>query len=255
MTRHGNVEVTHDGPVVQALLDRPGRRNCVDFGIIEGLEHAVDVATAREATLLLVRGAGGNFCAGADLDLVRGLVEHREALASYVGRLGQVLNAIESGPFSSLAVVEGYAVAGGCELLLACDVVFASTDARIADRHLEHALLPGAGGSVRLVRALPRGRARWLLQSGEMLSGQQAMEWGLVTLAATTEQFDAQLEKVIARLSTRDRGAMRAVREMARGAETEDFATALDREQRIFLDYITTSVAVKEQLDAFVRRS
>lgn len=254
MTRVGQVLIDRVGSVVHARLDRPDVRNCIDFGIIEGLEHAVEMARA-EASLLVIRGSGGHFCAGADLDLVRGLIDDGRGLESYVTRLSKVLDAIESGPFASLAAVEGYAVAGGCEMLLACDIVLASTEARIGDRHLEHALLPGAGGSVRLVRALPRAYARWLLQSGEMISGEQARAWALVALAAAPDEFESELDRVVDRLASRDSVAMTAVREMARCAEDEQSAAAMQRERELFLDHITTSTSVREQLDRFAKRS
>lgn len=254
MTRVGEVEITRTGRVVHARLDRPDRRNCINFGIVEGLEHAVDMARA-DASLLVIRGSGGHFCAGADLELVRGLIGDRHALEVYVTRLSDVLDAIETGPFASLAAVEGFALAGGCEMLLACDVVLASTEARIGDRHLEHALLPGAGGSVRLIRALPRARARWLLQSGEMISGEQAQAWGLAALAVAPEDFESELDRVVDRLASRDGLAMTAVREMARCAEDWPPAAAMQRERQIFLDHITTHAPVREQLDGFVKRS
>jgi len=254
VTRVGQVVIDRVGNVVHARLDRPDVRNCIDFGIIEGLERAVEMAHA-DASLLVVRGSGGHFCAGADLDLVRGLIGDRRGLEAYVTRLSEVLDAIEAGPFASLAAVEGYAVAGGCEMLLACDVVLASTEARIGDRHLEHALLPGAGGSVRLVRSLPRAYARWLLQSGEMISGAQAQAWGLATLVVAPDEFESELDRVVTRLASRDRVAMTAVREMARCAEDEPPAAAMQRERELFLDHITTSPNVREQLDGFVKRS
>lgn len=254
MTRVGQVLIDRVGHVVHARLDRPDRRNCIDIGVIEGLEHAVDMARS-DASLMVIRGSGGHFCAGADLDLVRGLIHDRRELEAYVTRLSDVLDAIEAGPFTSLAAVEGFALAGGCEMLLACDVVLASTTARIGDRHLEHALLPGAGGSVRLVRALPRARARWLLQSGEMISGQQAEAWGLAALAVAPESFDAELDRVVDRLASRDRFAVAAVREMARAAEEWPPQAASHHERQLFLDHITTSPNVREHLDAFVKRS
>lgn len=248
------MEIERVGRVVHARLDRPDRRNCIDFGIVEGLEHAVELARV-DCSLLVLRGSGGHFCAGADLDLVRGLVDDRHALEGYVTRLSDVLDAIEAGPFASLAAVEGFALAGGCEILLACDVVLASTAARIGDRHLEHALLPGAGGSVRLMRALPRARALWLLQTGEMISGEQAEAWGLAALAVTPEDFETELDRVVERLSSRDGVAMAAVREMARCADEWPAAAAIQRERQLFLDHITTHPPVRQELDGFVKRS
>lgn len=219
---------------------------------MDGLEAALDTAEATGAKVVVLRGAGGSFCAGADLNLVQSLVADRELMAGYVTRLTNLTERLESGPFVSLAVVEGFALAGGCELLMACDLALAGTDARIGDRHLEFGLAPGAGGSVRLVRALPKAQARYLLLTGEAVSGAQAAEWGLVTRAVPSGELDAAVEAVVARLVSRSGDALRAVKRMVGAVGTERSVNeAMLAEREIFLDLMETSPDVKEGLAAF----
>jgi enoyl-CoA hydratase len=173
-------------------------------------------------------------------------------MAGYVTRLANVTERLESGPFVSLAVVEGFALAGGCELLLACDISVADVDARIGDRHLEYGLAPGAGGSVRLVRALPKAQARYLLLTGQAITGTQAAEWGLVTLAVPADDLDATAERIVGRLASRSGDALRAVKAMVTAAGTERSVNeAILAEREIFVDFISTSPDVKEGLSAF----
>jgi enoyl-CoA hydratase/carnithine racemase len=247
-----SVTVAVDGPVVRATIDRPRARNAINQAVVDGLEAALDTAESTGAKVVVLRGAGGTFCAGADLKLVQSLVGDTEQMAVYVGRLANITERLESGPFVSVAVVEGFALAGGCELLLACDMAVASDEARIGDRHLEFGLAPGAGGSVRLLRALPKARARYLLLTGDAITGTQAAEWGLVTLAVPPAELDATAEAFVDRLAGRSGDALRAVKGMAGATGTErPVNEAMLAEREIFLDFMATSPDVKEGLAAF----
>jgi enoyl-CoA hydratase/carnithine racemase len=163
--RVGDVVLVEDGPVLRATIDRPQARNAISPSVTEGLEAAVRRARESGAKVLVLRGSGGNFCAGADLAFVLPTIDQPNAMdadgpfGEFIQRLNDVLLEIEAAPFVSVAVVEGFALAGGCELLLACDVVVADEAARIGDRHLELGLLPGGGGSVRLHKALTPARS------------------------------------------------------------------------------------------------
>lgn len=250
--RMGEVVVSRTPGVVWATLDRPEARNAINEGIISGLDAAVDVAIADEARVLAIRGAGGNFCAGADLQYVSGLLESDPAgMESYVARIAAVLRRFETAPFATVAAIEGYALAGGCETLLACDIVLATTTARIGDRHLEFGLLPGAGASVRMPRTLPTARGSYLLLTGEMIDGAEAAAWGLITRAVPPDDFDAAVEQVVQRLATRSVDAIAAVKRMVVQTRDEDVDTGVETERRIFAEYFRSSHDGAEGLAAF----
>jgi enoyl-CoA hydratase/carnithine racemase len=257
--RVGDVVIVEDGPVLRATIDRPEARNSISPSVVEGLEAAVARARQNGARVLVVRGAAGTFCAGADLEFVLstidqpGAMEGGGAFASMIQRLNDVFLAMEAAPFASVAVVDGFALAGGCELLMACDVVVADENARLADRHLELGLLPGAGGSVRLHRALTPARSRWLLLSGEMISGREAAEWGLVTRAVPREQLDGVAEAMIARLASRSGDALAAVKEMIGAVRDVPVADGIEAERRIFIEHMAKSDDVRAALARFLR--
>ena len=152
-----------------------------------------------------------------------------------------------------MAVVEGFALAGGCELLLACDVVVADEAARIGDRHLELGLLPGAGGSVRLHKALTPARSRWLLLSGEMITGREAADWGLVTRAVPRSEIDEVAEAMIARLASRSGDALAGAKEMIGAVRDIPVTDGVLAERRIFLDYMGKSADVRTGLARFLQ--
>jgi enoyl-CoA hydratase/carnithine racemase len=257
--RIGDVVLTEDGPVLRATIDRPEARNAISPTVVEGLEAAVRRAGELEARVLVIRGTGGTFCAGADLAWVLSTVDQPGAMAeggaftSVIRRLADVLDAMEAAPFATVAVVDGFALAGGCELLLACDVVVADEKARIGDRHLELGLLPGAGGSVRLHKALSPARSRWLLLSGEMISGREAAEWGLVTRAVPGDQLDGVAEAMIARLASRSGDALAGAKAMIGAVRDIPVIDGVRAERRIFLDHMAKSEDVRVALATFLQ--
>ena len=257
--RVGDVVITREGQVVRATIDRPEARNAISPSVIEGLEAAARTARETGALCLVLGGTGGTFCAGADLGFVRsaidqpGAFEDGGAFAAFIQRLNDVLVDIETAPFASVAVVDGFALAGGCEILMACDVVVADEAARIGDRHLELGLLPGAGGSVRLYKALSPARARWLLLSGEMISGREAAEWGLVTRAVPGDRLDEEAEAMIARLAARTASALAGAKEMIDAVRDVPVPDGLAAERRIFLDHMAKNDDVRANLARFLQ--
>jgi enoyl-CoA hydratase/carnithine racemase len=257
--RFGDVVLVSDGPVLRATIDRPDTRNAISPSVVEGLEAAVRRARESDARVLVIRGAGGTFCAGADLAFVLstidqpGAMEEDGAFTSVIRRLADVLDEMEAAPFASVAVVDGFALAGGCELLLACDVVVADEAARLGDRHLELGLLPGAGGSVRLHKALTPARSHWLLLSGEMITGREAAEWGLVTRAAPADRLDEVAEAMIARLASRSASALAGAKEMIAAVRDVPVADGVSAERRIFVDHMIKSEDVRAALGRFLQ--
>jgi enoyl-CoA hydratase/carnithine racemase len=256
--RVGDVVLVWDGPVLRATIDRPDTRNAISPTVVEGLEAAVRRAGESGARVLVLRGAGGTFCAGADLAWVLptidepGAMEEHGAFTTVIRRLADTLDAMEAAPFATVAVVDGFALAGGCELLLACDVVVADENARIGDRHLELGLLPGAGGSVRLHKNLTPARSRWLLLSGEMLSGREAAEWGLVTRAVPGDRLDEVADAMIARLASRNGDALAGVKEMIAAVRDIPVTDGIVAERKIFVDHMAKNDDVRASLARFL---
>lgn len=250
--RIGDVLVSINRQVVTAVIDRPEKRNAISYGVIEGIQAAIDTVTERDANVLVLRGAGGNFCAGADLSLVKSMLDDADGLDVYLVRLGEICDRLADGPFVSIAVVTGYALAGGCELMLACDLAVVSEDAQIGDRHLRNSLLPGAGNSVRLMRGVTPARARRLVYTAEMINGRTAEEWGLVSAVYPPDELEAGVRQLVDSVATKSAGALRAAKEMLTAAEQMPFRDALTTERRIFVDYGTGNETVRSALVAFL---
>lgn len=253
MTSNDAVLLEVDGPVARLTLNRPGAMNSFSPDLLAGLAGALAAALAARCPVLVIRGAGRALSAGADLKYLRGCLGDAERLRDYITSIGAVFDAIEAAPIVSVCVVDGYAVAGGCELMLACDVAIASTAARIGDRHLEYGLLPGAGGSVRLMRALPPAVAARLCYTADLIDGAAAADYGLVSAAVPADELDAQVDRVVARLARHSLPAVQAMKHLLHNATVKPAVDALADEREVLLRHLN-SPTVAEGLTAFADR-
>ncbi len=130
--------------------------------------------------MIVIRGAGGNFSVGGDFKQVEELrAAGPQPLRALFEAFARACNAAGAVDVPVLAAVEGYALAGGFELMRACDVAIVRDDARVGDHHASAGVIPGGGGSQRLPRLVGRQRALGLILTGDHLSGVEAAAWGL----------------------------------------------------------------------------
>ena len=181
------------GGIATIWLNRPHKRNCVNPQLLEDLGRAVDRAEADKDVLAVVfRGRGNTFCSGADLDTLVGPVLHTSTSSIELAqKSARTYDHIFNLRKPTIAAVEGYAVAGGFELMISCDFALASTEAKIGDFHMRRGLFGGAGPIYRLPRILGLRRAKELMLTGKLLTGEQAADWGLINACAPPDKFDA----------------------------------------------------------------
>src|SRR5919197_618520 len=178
-------------------LNRPHVMNCVNWGLLTQLGEALERAEADDAVrVVLIRGRGGTFCAGADLNMLDseflGTTNNSVRIAQVSARtFDRAFNLAKP----TVAVVEGYAVAGGFELMISCDFAVVADDAKIGDFHIRRALFGGAGPIYRLPRYIGLRKTKELLFTGKLLSGKECEDWGLANVSAPS---GPPLEKAIA---------------------------------------------------------
>ncbi len=188
MTFH-NIRLDREGPLATLTVDRQAALNALDGATLGEIDRAVQlVGSNRDVRCLLVTGAGTKaFVAGADIAAMQRMsaVEARE-----FSRRGQeVMHRLEELPIPAIAVVNGFALGGGCELALACDLIFASQGARFGQPEINLGIIPGFGGTQRLARRVGVGRARELIYSGAMIDAEEARRIGLVDRVVVAEQL------------------------------------------------------------------
>lgn len=178
-------------------LNRPHKKNCINQELLDKIEAAVERAERDDdVRAVVVRGRGNTFCAGADLDeLLSAKLHTTNASIDLAVQSARVYDRFYSLKKPTISAVEGYAVAGGFELMISTDFALASSTAKIGDFHINRALFGGCGPIYRLPRYLGVRKAKELMLTGKLLSGTEAAEWGLVNAAAAPEEFDALIER------------------------------------------------------------
>lgn len=220
--------------IATITLNRPECLNALDLNLVYMLREATQGAH-REAKVILLKGAGRAFSAGADLRFVAQATPHR--LREFIRELHRLLRSWEEGPTPVVAAVHGYALAGGLELVLASDIAVAAEDAQLGDRHIEHDLIPGGGGSQRLPRAIGWPRARDLLLTGRMISGAEAAEWGLIARSVPSENLKHSASELVQYLASRSSEALRRMKQLVGESRSLHLARGLAAEEKIFGEY------------------
>ena len=235
------VEYRQEGRVAVLTINRPEARNAVNGDVARGMEEALDRLEDDEGTWIgIVTGEGPVFSAGADLKAIAS--GQAADLQTKRGGFGGIAARERTKPL--IAAVDGPALAGGCEIVLACDLVVASTNARFGIPEVKRSLVAAAGGLFRLPRALPRNIAMELALTGDPIDAERAHHFGLVNeLVEPGKALEAALalaERINANAPIAVRQSRRVVAEgmladddtawkvtvdaMAKAMATEDFA-------------------------------
>jgi enoyl-CoA hydratase/carnithine racemase len=227
-----------DGAVGWAVLDRPQQLNAVTLDLADQLGEAVtDLAT--QCRVVAIRGEGGNFCAGGDFREVERLrLEGADALRSLFDAFARSCDAFAAVDVPVVAVVEGFAMAGGFEFAQACDIVLARDDAVFCDSHVTHGQVPGGGGSQRLPRLVGRQRALAHMLTGERLSGIEAVQWGLAYRSWPAEDFDAEVAAFLDRLASHDPVALARIKRLIRDGLAMPLEVGLQHERDTIVQHL-----------------
>ena len=201
-TFSSSLRVQTDGPIVLLELNRPHARNALDPDLVAGLAAALEHVGGDPAVRAIVlTGAGGAFCAGADLKAVMGPDGALPAdMPARIDVFHRVIRALTGASKPVLAAVDGPAVGFGCDVALACDLRFASPRAYFQEKFVALGLMPDGGGTFSLPRLVGVGKAMELFLTGDPLTAEEAATLGLVQrivapdqLVATTIAFAQQL--------------------------------------------------------------
>lgn len=222
-------------------LNRPEAMNAITTELAGALDDGLR-ALAADCDVIVVRGAGGNFCVGGDFHELERL--RREGPAATLGlfaAFGRACRRIGELEVPVVAVVEGYAMAGGFELALASDIVLVAQDARLADNHANFAQVPGGGGSQRLPRLVGLQRASAHMLTGERMSGTEAVAWGLAYRAVPAADLDAATDELVERLTggRKSRAAQARTKRLIRDGLELPLERGLELERQTVVAHLT----------------
>jgi enoyl-CoA hydratase/carnithine racemase len=190
-----------DGHVARIWLNRPHKLNSVSQQLLQELDEArLRAEEDDDVRVIVIRGRGGTFCSGFDLDELQGDFIGTTTAYEIAVRSARICDAIFRCPKPSICVLEGHTTAGGFEIMINCDFAIAEENAKIGDFHIRRALFGGAGPIYRLPRILGERKAKELMLTGKLLTGREAYEFGLINDWAPAEELDARVESFVANL-------------------------------------------------------
>jgi enoyl-CoA hydratase/carnithine racemase len=238
MSSESRVTVTYsrDKKAAHLILNRPEKVNAVDFQTADELRDAVrEIERNGTTRVITIRGAGDNFCSGVDIE---GIYEYvRESrmddLRDAEERIESCFEALADCRLPIVALVEGYALAGGLELVLLSDLSIATTDAQLGDQHTNVNLIPGGGSTQRLPRRIGSQRAKELIFTGKRISGTEASEWGLVTEAVDEGDLESRADELVDAIADKGRRTVQKAKYLVDQGETTDLDTGLELEKYV----------------------
>ena len=243
-----------EGPVVWLTLNRPERRNALNRDLrsrlLEELRRAEEDQQVR---VVVVRGAGGNFCAGADLsEFVEldglGIREYNRMLGTQV-----IASTIQNMRKIVVAAVDGYCLGGGFELALACDIIVATKRAVFGLPELRVGLIPGGGGTQRLTRAAGAHFAKNVILRSKLFSAEEAWRVGIVAELAEPEKLEEVVRGVIGDLLERSPVHLQAAKMAINAALETPLSQGLAYERELF-QFVWSTEDRLEGMKAFLEK-
>ena len=184
--------------IATLTIDRPEVKNALDLDTVGQLRAALRALETDPAVGALIITGGGEtaFVSGADINSIRerGRDEGLAAINS------SLFSDIERFPRPTIAAINGYALGGGCELALACDIRICADGAKFGQPELGLGIIPGAGATQRLPRIIGMGRAKHLILTGDVIDAKQALEWGLVSAVTPAGQLQIRARELAKRI-------------------------------------------------------
>jgi len=189
-----NIRVDVSEAIATLTIDRPAVKNALDLETVNECHAALrELVANADVGVLVITGAGeSSFVSGADINDIRarGLQDGLAAINS------SLFAAVEQFPRPTIAAINGYALGGGCELALACDIRVASDTAKFGQPELGLGIIPGAGATQRLPRIVGMGWAKQLVLTGEIIDAKQALQIGLVTAIMPASQLQVRAREL-----------------------------------------------------------
>lgn len=252
MPSFDNLSFDIDGAIATITIDRPKALNALDETTIDSIRAAVDhIEATPTIRALIFTGAGKAFVAGADISKMPSMSKDDAERFSIKG--SELFRRIETLPIPVIAAVNGFALGGGCELVLSCDFAIASTYAKFGQPEVNLGIIAGFGGTQRLARKVPYGIAMELLMNAEMIGADEAHRIGLVNRVveadALIDEAKSAAKKILKRGPIAVANTKRAIQ---RGLDMT-IEEGLKEESRLFGESFASEDA-KEGVNAFLEK-
>jgi enoyl-CoA hydratase/carnithine racemase len=244
------VETSVDGHVALCRLNRPEARNALSPELMEELAGAVEAFDADpEVRCIVIAGSDEVFASGADIGALRERT-FQEALVHPSAAFWKRLAACRT---PLVAAVSGWALGGGCELALLCDVIVASETAELGQPEITLGIIPGGGGTQRLARVAGKQRAMELVLTGRRIGAHEAERIGIVNAVVRRREWLERALELASRIASRPPIAARLAKQAVLAAEETPMSAGLETERRLYELSMATEDRI-EGMDAFLEK-
>lgn len=241
--------IESDG-IALITLNRPERRNALNLQVKQLVAKVIgDLEADPHVKVIIITGSGGYFVAGTDIAEMRDMTPASHQ-ALQTGRMFEVISAC-SKPL--IAAVEGYALGGGCELALACDIIVAGRTARFGQPEINVGIMPGAGGTQRLLRTIGKYQTALLAMTGDTVTAEQALTMGMVSQVCDDGTALQQARTIASKVAGKPPLAIAAIKQMLSLGLDAPLQTMLALERKAFT-LLFDSHDQKEGMTAFLEK-
>lgn len=245
-----NITVTTEDAVGLIQLNRPEVLNALNSRVMTELTGALEEFDANDSVrCIVIYGNTRAFSAGADIDEMKSATPVdmlRKNWIAYWDRLRKVTKPV-------IAAVSGYCLGGGCELAMACDIVIASESAQFGQPEINIGVMPGAGGTQRLTRAIGKSRALELVLTGKFMGAREAEMRGLVSRVVPVELYLDEAKALAREIASKAPVAVRLAKEAVNKVFEMPLADGLDYERRLFY-FLFSTEDQREGMGAFLAK-
>ncbi len=244
------VKLEFDGEMAVITLNRPEKLNALDTVTRKELLKSFS-EVEEKARVAIITGSGKAFAAGADINE---LLQRDPIAALEAAKLGtELFTRIEESDIVSIAAVNGYALGGGCELAMACDIRIASRKAKFGQPEINIGIIPGAGGTQRLPRLVGLGMAKKLVLTGEMIDAEEALRVGLVEEVVEEDRLMDRAKEIARKILEKPPLTVKLAKRALNASRSMSLPDGLRYELSLFSILFSTEDA-KEGMRAFLEK-
>jgi len=226
MTTFKNIRLERDQALAVVSIDRPKAMNALNYDTLQELKVCFEqISGDHTLKVILLTGSGEKaFVAGADISYMRRMNVHEATEFAHMGH--SVMMMIENAPQPVIAAVNGFALGGGCELTLACDIRIASTNAKFGQPEVNLGVIPGFGGTQRLPRLVGKGVASELLYTGDIIDSTEALRIGLVNRVVPQNELMSTCKNIAEKICSKGPRAIQICKQTINNGCQMDIARA-----------------------------
>ncbi len=249
MSNYETIIYEKKGNIAIITLNRPDQLNALSPDMYHELYQACeDIEFDDDVRVVIFKGEGKAFCAGADLKAMQPSLQKSSLAVKYLEMCHRTYNQIENLSKPTIAQVHGMCLAGGIELIESCDIIIACESARIGDQHSARGLVPGGGSTQRLIRQMNFRKAKEILLTGEWMSAAEAYEWGFINKVVPDDQLEQAALEMAEKLTRQSPMASKTIKWLCNKGIQADLSTALRMEiastaQHVFTDDFKEGIA------------